>query len=208
MSRKSELKDLLNVRRQARRDRKTAKKALDTTRQGVHPVTPHPYLRLRQAPRTKPTYQVGKDNLLSEFWRGCACIMVLLGFTTPSDVLKTFKGIYDEIVRDYHNFARAIVPTRDKTNESLMKPKTVRLKSAPGYKLLKIADFFFSRKTVALTFTPLIADWHSEYFEALNENRRWKARWISGRYLWAFAKAFGLSKLFDVLKSFIGSTRK
>lgn len=76
--------------------------------------------------------------------------------------------------------------------------------SPPGTRLLKVADFFFSPDTVKLTFEPLVADWRQEYFDALNGYRFWKARWIYIRYYWYFAKAFGLSKILNLIKGLIG----
>jgi hypothetical protein len=76
------------------------------------------------------------------------------------------------------------------------------IEAPPGRLLLKLADFFFSSNAMTFTFEPLVADWHHEYFEALAESRFWKARWLCVRYYWAFAKAFGLARIFDALKAF------
>jgi len=75
-----------------------------------------------------------------------------------------------------------------------------RISLPPGRRLLKFADFFSSAKSMELVFRPLVADWHHEYFDALNERREWKARWISIRNCWDFAKAFGLCKLLGLIK--------
>lgn len=77
----------------------------------------------------------------------------------------------------------------------------VRVEKPPGTLMLKVTDFFFSKKTVLLTFQPLIADWQEEYFEALSGKRYHKARWVSLRYYWAFAKACFLSKLAEFLRN-------
>ena len=75
------------------------------------------------------------------------------------------------------------------------------IQSAPGQKLLRIAEIVFSPKTVMLTFRPLVADWQFEYFEALNENRsRWHLRMITFRYYWYFAKACGLTNVVRLFK--------
>lgn len=75
-----------------------------------------------------------------------------------------------------------------------------RTTKAPGARLLAVIDFLFSPKTVEQTFKPLIADWRHEYFEALKQNRKWKARWISARYRFSFINAITLSKVFSLLK--------
>jgi serine/threonine protein kinase len=73
--------------------------------------------------------------------------------------------------------------------------------SPPGRKLLSIAEVFFSPKMVTVTFKPLIADWQSEYFEALNKKRgKWHLAMISIRYYWYYAKACGLSTVAKFFK--------
>lgn len=80
--------------------------------------------------------------------------------------------------------------------------KHIKVKKVPGIRLLQVADFFFSAKTVEETFKPAVADWHAEYFETLKQNRFIKARWINVRYTYRFILAMGLSKVFSVIKSF------
>jgi hypothetical protein len=76
-----------------------------------------------------------------------------------------------------------------------------RVVSPPGRKLLRVAEFFFSPKTVTLTFKPLIADWQFEYFEALKEKRgKWHLRMMNLRHYWYYAKACGLSKVAKFFK--------
>jgi hypothetical protein len=70
----------------------------------------------------------------------------------------------------------------------------------PGTILLAFVDFLFSPASVEQTFKPLIADWRYEYFEALKQNRKWKARWISIRYRCAFVWSMSLSKVLSLLK--------
>jgi hypothetical protein len=79
-----------------------------------------------------------------------------------------------------------------------IRPKAIG--NAPGAKLLRIADFLCSSKSVKLTFEPLIGDLQSEYFEALTKQRIWKARWVRLRYCFAFLGAMGLNKIFSVVK--------
>jgi hypothetical protein len=78
------------------------------------------------------------------------------------------------------------------------------ISKAPGTRLLLIVDFLFRPATVELTFKTILADWHSEYFEALSQKRIYKSRWITFRYYLAFACAFvmalGLSKALSVFK--------
>lgn len=73
---------------------------------------------------------------------------------------------------------------------------------APGANYLLIVDFLFSPKTVEETFKPIVADWRTEYFEALNQRRKWKARWISVRYTYSFVASMGLTKIVSFIKIF------
>jgi hypothetical protein len=70
----------------------------------------------------------------------------------------------------------------------------------PGTRFLVFADFIYSPKTMEQIFMPLVADWRLEHFEALKQNRKWKARWISFRYCYSFIMAMSLSKVFSLLK--------
>lgn len=69
------------------------------------------------------------------------------------------------------------------------------VREAPGTRILRIADFLYSPATVEKIFKQEVADWRFEYFEALNEGRYWKARWVSCRHRWAIAKAVGLDRV-------------
>jgi hypothetical protein len=126
--------------------------------------------------------------------------VVLFTLVVPADVRDSVVDVYVPSVKGFQDFAKAVMSLRVRTRKRLEMPHATHLARAPGYRLLKFAHFFFSSKTVNLTFGPLVADWHSEYFEALNEQCYWRARMVSVRYIWAFAKAAGLSKLFDLLK--------
>ena len=83
----------------------------------------------------------------------------------------------------------------------------IKVYRLPGTRLLRLVDFFYHPNTVKCTFKPLIADWQAEYFNAYQENRTVKARWICVRYYWAFFAAIGLTKLFSLVK-YLGSIRK
>lgn len=80
-----------------------------------------------------------------------------------------------------------------------------KIELAPGSRLLSIADFFYSAKTVEEVFEPIIADWRTEYFEALKQNRTIKARWISLRYKYDFAKAMGANKAYSLFRGILSA---
>jgi hypothetical protein len=65
---------------------------------------------------------------------------------------------------------------------------------APGWKLLSVASFAFSKKTYSNLLVPIILDLQEEYFDALSQNRIWKARWIRIRGTWSFFAAIGMDR--------------
>jgi hypothetical protein len=75
-----------------------------------------------------------------------------------------------------------------------------RIAKAPGARYLVVVDFLYSPRTVEETFKPIIADWRFEYFNALSEKRRIKARWISIRYYYRIAVAMGLSNAYALIR--------
>ena len=77
-------------------------------------------------------------------------------------------------------------------------------KNAPGSRVLKFVDLFCNPSTVEKTFKPLVADWRYEYFEALEEERDIKARWISVRYCWSVAMALGITNLVLLFRLIFG----
>lgn len=79
------------------------------------------------------------------------------------------------------------------------------LSSPPGQLLGRLADFFFSKKTVSEVVTPILSDMQMEYFEALAENRKWKAMWVRIRGYWSFWKAMAL---FNILRAVANIWRK
>ena len=64
-----------------------------------------------------------------------------------------------------------------------------QIQSPPGYRLRTLAEFFCSRRTFELVLEPTLRDLFDEYCEALNEGRRWKARWVRIRGSWSFWRA-------------------
>jgi hypothetical protein len=82
-----------------------------------------------------------------------------------------------------------------------------KIKQAPGTKLLSFVEFFYSPKTVEEVFKPVIADWRTEYFDALKQKRTIKAHWISVRYKYHFVVAMGVSKVYSLFRSIL-SARK
>jgi len=90
------------------------------------------------------------------------------------------------------------------SSKASSKPQIIK---APGTRLFGLVDFLFSPKTVEQTFKPLIADWRYEYFEALKQEHKWKARWISTHYRFSFIMAMGLSKVFSLLKQWKSASK-
>ena len=70
--------------------------------------------------------------------------------------------------------------------------RLVKIKSAPGARLLPFVRFCYSAKNVQRIFEPIYADFCEEYFAALSAGKKWHAHWIRVRYYKDFVKAVGL----------------
>ena len=70
--------------------------------------------------------------------------------------------------------------------------RLVKIKRAPGARLLPFVRFFYSAKSVEQAFEPIYADFCEEYFAALAAGRKGHARWIRLRYYKDFVTAVGL----------------
>jgi hypothetical protein len=81
-----------------------------------------------------------------------------------------------------------------------VRSRTPLVKRAPGSIYLLIVDFLYSPKAVEGIFKPIIADWRTEYFDALKQGRTTKARWISIRYSFRFVSAMGLSQAYAFIR--------
>lgn len=84
---------------------------------------------------------------------------------------------------------------------SRLRTPSIGIERAPGSKYLAVVDFLFSTKEVEETFKPIVADWRTEYFEAVKQKRAWKARWVSVRYSYSFIASMGLSRIFSFIQS-------
>jgi hypothetical protein len=89
--------------------------------------------------------------------------------------------------------------TRHKRKES-SELQSIRISKAPGANLLSIVSFLFSEKSVEGIFTPILGEWHDEYFKSLHQGRRIKARWINLRNRFHFIWVMGLSKIYELIK--------
>ncbi|HLL47388.1 MAG TPA: hypothetical protein VK399_11810 [Longimicrobiaceae bacterium] len=85
---------------------------------------------------------------------------------------------------------------------------TPRLYRAPGFRLLRIAEFLFSSKVFAEMLQPPIVDLQTEYIEAVAEGRKWKRRWVLVRGYWSVAcAAVKASSVLSALKVIKGLRR-
>jgi hypothetical protein len=85
------------------------------------------------------------------------------------------------------------------------KAPRVKIQKAPGTRLLTFVEWLYSPKTVEQVFKPIIADWRTEYYDALNQGRVLKARWISLRHTYGFFKAMFKDKIFSFVRNFISA---
>jgi hypothetical protein len=58
---------------------------------------------------------------------------------------------------------------------------------APGWRLYRVANWVYSRRTFDEVFVPVLSDMQVEYFDALANGQRGKAAWVRVRGYWRFA---------------------
>ncbi len=122
--------------------------------------------------------------------------LIFLGiFLSPFIVL--LIDFVQDFKKDLLNFTAVKNKTvKESTNQTyIFKPHR--------YKLLKITGFLFSEKTQQEVFKPTMSDWDSELFEAENQKKNWKARWINVRYTYAFLVGLWQKSLFGDLLEYI-----
>jgi hypothetical protein len=137
----------------------------------------------------------------------CALVVVSIIRSAPSSLVRGILLIimsalvmmmsYD--ITTALGIMRSIRPSKVSRRGAIRKSELHR---PPGNRLLTIVDFLYSPKTIEETFKPIVADWRTEYFEALTQGRTWKARWISIRYTCSFIVSMSLSKVYALFKSF------
>lgn len=77
-------------------------------------------------------------------------------------------------------------------NDHLLIAAHRRIVSAPGHRLLAIAEFLFSRRTMDEILGPAMDDMRREYNESLAAGRPRKAQWARIRGTWSFLAATGM----------------
>jgi hypothetical protein len=82
-------------------------------------------------------------------------------------------------------------------------PITKGIVYCPGNWMLSWSETFFSRKFFKKVCLSSINDMREEYFEALSQNRIWKARWVRIRGTYSFFAAIGLDRAFTFVSFFI-----
>ncbi len=70
--------------------------------------------------------------------------------------------------------------------------RLVKIKSAPGARLLPLVRLCYSAKSIEKIFEPIYADFCEEYFAALDAGEKWHAGWIRVRYYKNFVQAVSL----------------
>jgi hypothetical protein len=73
----------------------------------------------------------------------------------------------------------------------------------PGCLLSNFAEFIFSKQKLHAILLPVIVDMREEYFEALSQDRIWKAHWVRIRGTWSFFAAVGLDRAFAFVSFFV-----
>jgi len=106
------------------------------------------------------------------------------------------------------DFRRDNLSKIENPNNFFDKKNVTKISRPPGLRLLSIAEFFYSPKTVKEVFNYTINDWHVEYFEALNKKEIGKARWINVRYTYAFLAAMWQKSPIGDLIEFVSKLAK
>jgi hypothetical protein len=108
------------------------------------------------------------------------------GFVTQ-DRMKAWQDSYLGSTEHVQQFDFGALEGR-KQVESLGK-----ILAPPGCRLWNLAEFFCTKRTYGSIFIPLLAEFQHEYFDALKNDREWKARWLRVLYCGAFFKSAGLN---------------
>jgi len=73
----------------------------------------------------------------------------------------------------------------------------------PGIFILRIINFIYSKKVAERIFEPILADMQEEYFEALSNSLKLKAKWIHLRSIFSIFIAIASQLSISVVKLFI-----
>jgi hypothetical protein len=84
-----------------------------------------------------------------------------------------------------------------------MAQPSVLISGSPGSKILMFSEFIYRKKFYEEVCLAIVSDMREEYFEALSQNRHWKARWVRIRGTWSFFAAMGLDRAFAFVSFFV-----
>jgi hypothetical protein len=98
-----------------------------------------------------------------------------------------------------------LVTLRSESGKRQRVSKVSRIIRPPGSTLNRVAEFFFSPKTMEHVVTPIISDLQVEYCQALATDKKNKARWVRLKGYWSLFKALGL---YSIVKMFFEMWRK
>jgi hypothetical protein len=120
----------------------------------------------------------------------------------PEDIKENLKHSLKELAKEWVIIEMQMQKLHDLKSKYLQEfEQTVRgsLSAAPGHRLLVVAEFVLTRRSFDRLVLPTIQDMREEYFEALSQNRIWKARWVRVRGTWSFFAALGLDRFFSIV---------
>lgn len=93
----------------------------------------------------------------------------------------------DEVKEYFYGYGSGAIE-----NDHLLIAAHRRIVAAPGHRLLAIAEFLFSRRTMDEILGPAMDDMRREYNESLAAGRPRKAQWVRIRGTWSFLAATGM----------------
>jgi hypothetical protein len=120
---------------------------------------------------------------------GLACSIVGFQFLQPTWVFKLFflfgLGFFTSVLLYVYYF------------------RTFSATKPPGGFLLICSEFILPKNYYTNVALPVVVDMRGEYFDALSQNRIWKARWVRIRGTYSFFAAIGLDRAFAFVSFFI-----
>ena len=85
--------------------------------------------------------------------------------------------------------------------------KGPRVSKPPGSRIYRFINAVFPRQKVESIFSPIIANWQTEYCAELFAGRYRQAKLLRVTYTWTLIKAAGFGRLFKVILSALGRVK-
>lgn len=140
-----------------------------------------------------------------EFHRFVGHLVTVAIKQTPA-TKSEFRAIYAELweLKENKRNNGCLKNKLSRETELTHTKKATKVILPPGAKISKIIEFLYTKKVKERVFDPIIADMHVEYFEALDNNLKWKMRWIHLRGIINLFIAVISKFIFSYIKNILG----